>query len=279
MMMKRFCSFLLISLFFTVTVCAQRGARDIFAEASAAYEAERAELARDLYQEVVDKHPRRRKLAPLALFNVALISYELEDFARARAGFQKILESDYDERQSVGGSIMDNPYANFRHQASNYLYRMALREEQYEDALTYFALADSVYPLQHFCGNAYAEEEIHLAVGYSQLYTQLGRGEEALPRLLQAAVPNGLAHSGPAVEELRRQLEGRSGIGAELDAALAAATLVEENSYSAKLIFTFLGEELAYTPYMNILEADIDLLEAARDKFKTTKFYLVIAEL
>ena len=97
-----------------------------------------------------------------------------------------------------------------------------LIQQQWDSALHYLALSDTVYPYIHFCGNAGAENTVSNALRYAEIYEHLGQPDKALGKLLQTVFLDGLTDISKVIDELRKLLSGRESLQQELDAALDA---------------------------------------------------------
>jgi tetratricopeptide (TPR) repeat protein len=197
---------------------AQKMPEDYFTEAIALNEAGKSEEALAGFQYIV-KYCKRNELYSRALFNVAFLYEKLKKHDSALFVYKTIIQSGFDEKEWSGLGIMDNPYAMYAHNSCSNISSIYSELQQYDSALHYFALADTVYPYEHFCGNAYEAYYVYRAVRYAELYGQLKAPDKALGALLQAAFIYS-DDSSSVVKELRVLLQDKKGAAKELDEAL-----------------------------------------------------------
>jgi len=157
------------------------------------------ELALDQFGKIIQDYPNS-ELYHKSLYNLAhinsLMDYEKEEIKYLK----KILNSDANDKENSGRSgLMTNPYANFKNQASKRLSEIYIKKGEYETALKYKKV-NKKYPLQHFCGNAFAADEIYNAKQYAKIYNGIGENNKALNYLLPNIFNNGLASNSELVD-------------------------------------------------------------------------------
>lgn len=152
------------------------------------------DLAFEQFEKVVEEYSKS-KLYHKSLYNLAHIS-SLMDYEEDEIKYlQMILNSDANDKEFSGRSgLMANPYANFKNEASNRLTDIYIEKKDFETALR-FKKINEKYPLQHFCGNAFAADEIHNAKQYAKIYIGLRDNEKALNHLLPHIFNNGFANN------------------------------------------------------------------------------------
>ena len=145
------------------------------------------------YEEILAKFPHS-KFVYRTLSNKAYIELTLGDEEEAIKDFSTILQgTDADhERGGRGTGIMAEPYANYKNSAAKNLAEIALKAGDYTKALAYLNLTKK-YPYQHFCGNAYAADEIYLGEMYEKCYLGLNEYTKAYAAALPNLLENGLA--------------------------------------------------------------------------------------
>lgn len=230
---------LLLLLFFScLTATSQKTAKDLFDEGLAYVEQDSIKKSIASFKHIVDHHPKD-SLYPMALYNVAYLYAMDEDYNNAIPAFERILNSNLNEYDFIGGNIMDNPYANYKYKASRGLYEIYTFKEDYKKALEYLIMSDEKYPYIHFCGNSACSNETGMALNYASLYTKLGQKDMALIKLLELALP------------------GNKNILAELKLLLAEQEKAKQKFDEAmKNIYSKKGnEETEY--YMRFLNAEI----------------------
>lgn len=154
----------------------------------------------DNYNELITKYPKS-KLLFRARNNKGFAELELEYYGEAEKTFIKILNSDANDKEKggIGSGIMGEPYANYKNRACKILADLELKNKNYQKAINYLDTTKK-YPYQHFCGNEFASEEIHMAEMYSNCYLGLNQYEKAYDILLPYIIENGLASNSEIIE-------------------------------------------------------------------------------
>jgi tetratricopeptide (TPR) repeat protein len=271
--------FSLLILLSSFVAFAQKMPSDYFEEASSFYEDERYGEALKSYQYIVDEHPKN-ELYPRAFYNVGYIQFIQKDYDKAVDVFKSILESNFNEKENLGGGIMADPYTNYRHRASEILSEIYYAKKNYDSALHYFALSATTYPYLHFCGNEYASNDVHTALRYADIYQELNQSDKAVEKLLPTVFIT-LADNSEVIEELKKLLTDKQELKKQLDESL-------RKIYSKKID----REDYSYTRYyfkfLNVEIAVPDSYEDEKDKFdkgkaikeiKQTEFYKMIEKL
>lgn len=157
------------------------------------------ELALDQFGQIIQDYPSS-ELYHKSLYNLAHISSLLDYEEDEIKYLEMILNGNANDKENSGRSgIMSNPYANFKNDASKRLTEIYLNKGEYNTALEYKKLNEK-YPLQHFCGNAFAADEIYNAKQYAKIYIGLGDKEKVLSYLLPHIFNNGLTSNSSLVE-------------------------------------------------------------------------------
>jgi tetratricopeptide (TPR) repeat protein len=266
---------LLISLMLAHTfIYAQKMPDDYFEEASQSFESGDYSKALEGYRYVVDNHPRN-ELYPRAYYNMGLIYSKQKKYELAIPVFTSILKSNFNETEKLGGNIMDDPYANYRHRASEMLTDIYQQKKMYDSALFYLVQADSVYPYLHFCGNEYAANAVNTALQYAAIYKNLNKSDQAITVLLPLVFET-LSNNAQVIGQLQILLKNRKGLVKELDQALdkiyAHELKVGDRSYT-NYYFRFLDTEIPVSRYY-----EKDKKEALRE-MKASDFYQMIRRL
>ncbi|NOQ71733.1 MAG: tetratricopeptide repeat protein [Crocinitomix sp.] len=175
-----------IALLCAFIVNAQKMPEDYFDEASNYYEEEAYTKALESYQYLIENHPKN-VLYPRAFYNVGYIHFVLENDTEALKIFKAILESNFNEKEDLGGGIMSDPFTNYRHRSCEIISKIYFNNKEYESALKYFELADTAYPYLSFCGFAASYNEIQTAARYGFIYYKLKQPQKALKKLLPHA--------------------------------------------------------------------------------------------
>lgn len=149
---------------------------------------------------LIEKYPES-SLIYRAMNNASLVSSELEKYDEAIIYCKKVLKSKAkdDEKGGIGKGIMADPYALYKNRACKNLAEIYIKKEDFKEALKYIKLITK-YPYQHFCGNAYATDEIYIATLKTKSYNGLGKFQKALSYSLPHIFNNGLASNSEIVE-------------------------------------------------------------------------------
>ena len=158
------------------------------------------EKALVVYNQLIDSFPKS-KLVYRALNNKGFIEVELDDLGEAKKTYLSILNSPANdkERGGVGSGIMGEPYANYKNRAAKQLAEIAIKQENYQEALG-FLEQTKTHKYQHFCGNEYAADEIYTVTAYAKCYNGLQQTEKAYETLLPYIIENGLADNSDLVD-------------------------------------------------------------------------------
>lgn len=252
---------------------------DYFNEAAGYYEAQEYGKALEGYRYIMDHHPKN-ELYPMAVYNVGYLYYRLDSTAKAIQIFNTILRSRFNEKDRLGGGIMADPYANYKHRAGELLSEVYYKQQQYDSALHYFSLSDTANPYLHFCGNEYAANDVYTALRYADIYKKLAQPDKAIQHLLKAVFIN-LADNTEVLTALEQLLKGRPGLQTTLDAALQHIYNKPRRSGKSRYneyYFSYLGAEVRV---LNPVENDRRQLDKQKtiDHIRQTPFYKMIAAL
>jgi len=213
---------LLFYLILSLCVYSQKMPSDYFEEGIDFMENDNTPKALESFKHIVENHPKN-DLYPRSFYNLGYVYYQDKDYHKAKLIFKSILESQFNEKEALGGNIMADPYTNYRHRASSLLHAIYYETEKYDSALHYLALSDTVYPFQHFCGNAYAEQDIYMSLKYSDLYEKLNDLTNAKTELFNSIFYNGLADNTEVLDKLKelyQQEKNHKKIKKQLDKSL-----------------------------------------------------------
>ena len=157
------------------------------------------DIAFEQFEKIIENYPNS-KLYHKSLYNLAKISSQLDYEKDEIKYLQMLLNSNANDKENSGrNGIMANPFANFKNEASSRLAEIYIDKGNFEEALDY-KLINEKHPFQHFCGNAYAEDEIYNAQQYAKIYIGLGKNEKVLDYLLPHIINNGLASNSELVD-------------------------------------------------------------------------------
>ena len=218
-MMNLLYSLLLIFAFSMQNASAQKMPSDYFMEGEKYAEAKEYKKAIASFGYIVVHNPKN-ELFPKAFYNTGYCYLMNREFDSSIVIFKSILTSSFNETESSGGGIMDDPYTNYRHRASELLSDIYFNKNMFDTALHYFAMSDTVYRYLHFCGNEHAANRISVALRYSEIYLKLGEKESAIGSLLPAVFIT-LSNNSKVIEELKKLLDGHKNIKSDLDKALS----------------------------------------------------------
>ncbi len=271
--------FSILVLIVTHNLLGQKMPLDYFEEGENACEAKNYKEALASFQFIVNNHPKN-ELFPRAVYNLGYIYYLDKQYDNSINIFKKILASNFNEKENLGGDIMADPYTNYKHRASEILSDIYEIRNKADTALYYFALSDTCYPYLHFCGNEYAEYDVHKALRYTALYKQLRDNDKAIESLLPAVFIT-LSDNSEVLNELKSLLKNKKNIKKDLDRALAniyLITIKEKDETHQKHCFKFLNIEMAVP---NNFDSDDDKFDKdkAKEGIYKTKFYKLIETL
>lgn len=275
---------LLITLGFSLPLAAysQKMPSDYFAEAIAFMQEDQTPKAIDAFQYIVDNYSRN-ELYSRAYYNLGYSFFVVAEYDRAKDIFGVILQSQFDEKEALGGGLMSDPYANYRHRAADLLYQIYYETRDYDSSLYYLALSDTVYPYLHFCGNEYAAQDVQLSLRYADLHEKLGDPESAEAALLQSVFVT-LADNSQVLAKLERRyatLADKEQLLAALDRGIERSyekTVTRDGATYTYSVLRFRGTEIML-PYRFDLAVDAADRADQIDRLKETAFYRLIADL
>lgn len=268
---------LLLLLSFSVTAFGQKMPSDYFQEAHDYFEEGELDKALAGYMYIVENHPRN-ELYPRALNNAGYICLLQKKYKKAIEVFSLILNGNQDEREPSGGGIMASPYANYCHRAASQISDCYYELQQYDSALRYLSLSDTMYPFLSTCGNAYAEHYIQTALRYSDIYQKLGQPDKAIDKLLPQVFNTGLADNSKIIAELERLLKGKPKLLKKLEKAIDGVylkTFTSDYGDYDRYCIQWLGVEIVY-PYK---PWEDDTKESVKKKMRESEFYKMVAGL
>jgi tetratricopeptide (TPR) repeat protein len=267
----------LIAILASFSAFSQKMPSDYFEEASNYFEEEELDKALEGYQYIVDNYPKN-ELYPRAFYNVGYIYFVQEHYDKAILVFIAILENNFNEKENLGGDIMADPYTNYKHRAGRILSNIYYEKQMFDTALYYFALADTVYPYLHFCGNEYAENDVYTSLRYADIYQKLNQPNKAIEKLLPSVFIT-LADNSTVIKELQKLLADRKNLKKKLDKSLKniySRTIKREGYTYIKYYFKFFNVEIDVPNSYEKRKFD---KEKAVSKIKQTDFYKMIEQL
>jgi tetratricopeptide (TPR) repeat protein len=271
--------FLILCIMSANVVLAQKMPSDYFEEAGKYFEEKEYEKALSSYQYLADNHPKN-ELYPRAFYNVGYIHFIQKNYEKATQVFKTIIGSNFNEKESLGGGIMDDPYANFKHRASQLLSDIYYDKQDYKLALYYFLMADTLYPYLHFCGNEYASNDIQTALRYADIFQKLNQPNKAIEKLLPTVFIT-LADNSEVIKELKKLLNKKKNLIKELDISLVniyPKTIKKEDYTNTSHYLSFLNTEIQVPNNFDIDEPDFDKNIIIK-KIKQSEFYKMIEKL
>lgn len=278
-MRKIFFGLLVLSAFSSQNLFGQKMPSDYFEEGEKYSEANDNKNALASFQYIV-KHYPKNTLYPKAFYNVGYIYFMDKQYDSSIVVLKSILTSNFNEKENLGGGIMDDPYTNYRHRVSEILSDIYYNKKMYDTALYYFALSDTLYPYLHFCGNEYAANDIHTALKYSDLYQKLDNKDKAIESLLPAVFII-LSNNSKVLCELKKMLKKKKKLKSDLDLSLTnmySKTIRQEKSIYKRYYFKFLNVEVAVPNGYEDEKEKFDK-DNAIEKTKKTGFYKMIKSL
>ncbi len=272
-------SIFLLLVFSSLNVWAQKMPIDYFQEGESFYREGKNEEALDAFVYIVENHPKNA-LYEKAFYNIGLIHIFQNKEEEAIKVFETILNSNFNEKDDLGGSLMADPFTNFKHRSSKILSEIYYDNERFEESLHYLALSDTLYPYFHFCGNAYEEHNVYYALTYSDIYQKLNQPDKAIEKLLPI-VFNELTDITDVIEELQILLPKKKNLSKKLDAALEKihSEEIHEEEYShTRYYFKFLNSEIDVPYYFDLDDEKFNLDEGIAE-LKETEFYKMVKKL
>ena len=152
------------------------------------------------YDELIKNFPKSKHIFR-ALNNKGFALLELKKYDKAKEIFLQIVSSEANDKEKggIGSGIMSEPFANYKNRALNMLANMEIQNKSYEEAIKYLNETKK-YPYRHFCGNAYAAEQLYMAEQLSKCYIGLNQNDKALDILLPNIFENGLASNDELID-------------------------------------------------------------------------------
>ena len=246
-MIRIFTGICLLIAFSNSAASGQKMPSDYFEEGVKYVEDSKYSEAIQCFRYIVANCPKN-KLYPKATYNLGYCFLMSKQGDSALVIFKEILTSSFNEREKLGGGIMDDPYTNYKHRASELISDIFYKNKMFDSALFYFAQADTVFPYLHFCGNEYAQNDVRKALIYADLYKQLGNKGDEIEALLPVVFIT-LADNSKAILELQHLLNGRQHLKDTLDIALT--------NYYSKVLGD--GEHKYKRHYFRFLSREIEL--------------------
>lgn len=268
---------LLLLLSFSVTAFGQKMPSDYFQEAHDYFEEGELDKALAGYMYIVENHPRN-ELYPRALNNAGYICLLQKDYNKAIEVFTILLNGNQDEREPSGGGIMASPYANYCHRAASQISDCYYELQQYDSALRYLALSDTMYPFISTCGNAYAEYYIRTALRYADIYQKIGLPDKAIGKLLPQVFDSGLADNSKIIAELEKLLKGKPKLLKKLEKSIDGVylkTFTSDYGNYERYCIRWLGVEIRYPNKSWEQNTKEDVMR----KMRESEFYKMIASL
>lgn len=241
---------ILLLMLFSVFAFGQKMPSDYFDEAGKAFNEGQMDEALSGYLYIVENHPRN-ELYPRALHNVAYIYSLQKEYKKSIEYYTMLMRGGQDEYEPLGGDIMSDSYANYRHRAASQISDCYYELQQYDSALYYLALSDTTYPYLSDCGNAYAENDIQTALRYADIYKRLGQPDKAIEKLLQEVFNSHLTDNSEIISELDLLLPVKSSLLKKLDKAIEHVyqkTFTGRYGDYQRYCIQWLGVEIVY-PY------------------------------
>lgn len=235
----------------------------------------------DIYSDIVEKHSKS-KIFFKSLYNKAFIEKELgyiEDAIETNIQLINSKANDL-EKGGLGEGLMAEPYANYKNRACRNLVNLYIEKQDFNKAKKYFNLTRN-YPYQHFCGNAHATDEVHMASLESNIYIGLKQDREALRCLLPYVFGNLLTES-TYVEDLAfdlvEKLDVKTQIKNEIESQagnIKARKVKYGKDKVEEYFITLFDKEINITFIRNILlmEDSIDEKEKIKKALLESDFY------
>lgn len=266
-----------LMLLFSVVAFGQKMPSDYFQAATRYFNDGDMDKALECYLYIVENYPRN-ELYPRALHNVGYVYFLQRKYQESVDAYTKLLNGGQNELEPLGGGIMADPYTNFRHRAATQISDCYYELGQYDSALHYLALSDTVYKYISTCGNAYAEYYIQTALRYADIYQKLGQPDKAIEKLLPQVFDSGLANNSQIIAELEKLLKGKPKLLKKLDKSIDRVylkTFTSDYGDYERYCIQWLGVEIRY-PYKLW---DKNTKEDVMKKMRESEFYKMVAGL
>jgi len=257
----------------------QKMPSDYFEEAIIYFEEEEFDKAIEVFQFIVENYPKNL-LYPRAFYNVGYIYFIKKDYNKAISVFTAIIESNFNEKENLNASIMEDPYTNYKHRASNILSNIYYDKKMFDTALHYLALSDTVFPYLHFCGNEYEANYVYVALRYADIYQKLNQPNKAIEKLLPTVFVS-LVDNSKVITELKILFKNKKGLKKELDNSLKKIypkTIQLDNYTYIRYYFKFLNVEITVPDSYEIDEKNFNINKAI-NIIRQTDFYKMIEQL
>ncbi|WP_426061070.1 tetratricopeptide repeat protein [Hymenobacter sp. B1770] len=176
-----------------------------------------------------------------ALFNIPNLYSEIKDYAKAKAGYRKVLASNLRDDAETG-SLME-PHTNYKHKAAIALAGLYQKEGNYNEVLSWLNKAESEYPYWGFEGSDtnISQKEAYLLAWKTDVLLKLNRKEEAVQQIiLELIYADELEEFFSESEDALLKLVDKKRFAAELNNAVNKL-VVSNNDDEWKAVFTLLG--------------------------------------
>lgn len=241
------------------------------------------EEALGYYEELLTDYPKSN-LRYRTLNNKGLIELELEDTLMAIESFKALLNSNADDREKGGrgSGIMADPYTNYKNSAAKTLAVIYINEGSFTEAIQFIDLTKK-YPYQHFCGNAYASDEIYTCWLYTTCYIGLNEFDKAEVLLVPFLFENGLADNSVLVEmcyETLLKSHSKEEMRAEYERAFKNVETKKVKSRRDEIdvyYITFFGYEIILNSITDLWGSEFMQEEIDR-VYKESAFYKLVNE-
>lgn len=266
---------ILLLMLFGVFAFGQKMPSDYFDEAGEFFEEGQLDEALSGYLYIVENHPRN-ELYPRAVHNVGYIYFLQKKYKKSIDFYTILLNGGQNEREALGGGIMDNPYTNYKHRAAEQISECYYELNKYDSALYYLALSDTVYPFISDCGNAYAFNDIQTALNYADIYLNLGHKYKAIEKLLPEIFNTELADNSEIISRLELLLADETNLLKELDKSIDNVYLKTFTStYRSyqRYCIKYMGVEVVYPEGFNSQEYNE---EGVKNLMRQSGFYKMI---
>ncbi len=209
---------LLFLLFFSFRVYSQESVDEYFLEAGKYYDEGKLEDAINIYSYIF-KHDSLNTACLRALYEIGEIYSEQKNYDKAIIIYKKVLAYNFPtiiRCLSEFNSLYFDLYRNFSSQSLSDIY---YDKYQYDSALYYLQLSDTVYPLPNFCGNSYGYYQVLLSLRYLEVCKKLNAPEKALPLILPK-IFTALDYSDTIIEKLKELLLDKKDLKMKLGKSL-----------------------------------------------------------
>jgi tetratricopeptide (TPR) repeat protein len=185
---------------------AQDKSLELLEKANHLFENKNYKGALEIYNDIVFNY-EKSEVFPLALYNKAKTLETINDLDLAITIYKKFLVGAYDDEMIIDANFMSNPYANFSNNSAMSIAKISYDKGNYQRALDYYNLADTVYSYKTSCGNDAMDNYYELILLKAQCLEKLERDDDAVKLCVKYIFKGFLASTDEIVQYLIRLID------------------------------------------------------------------------